>query len=114
LIGPKIPVHGVMIDTETGPSAVRLDTIDFAKSAGTAIGSPGSLGDFQYGEMKFPEMKIGDASSSATPATPPKPEPAPVPNVAATPPPVIRPATLPPLRPAKVPLPPPIRPNIYR
>jgi hypothetical protein len=108
LIGPKIPVHGVMIDTETGPSAVRLDTIDFAKSAGTAIGSPGSLGDFQYGEMKFPEMKIGDASSSA------KPESAPVPNVAATPPSIIKPATLPPLRPAKAPVPPPIRPNIYR
>jgi hypothetical protein len=108
LIGPKIPVHGLMIDTETGPSAVRLDTIDFARSSGTAIGSPGSLGDFQYGEMKFPEMKIGDSSSPATP------QPAPVPNVAATPPPIIKPATWPSLRPAKAPSPPPIRPNIYR
>jgi hypothetical protein len=93
---------------EAGPSAARPATIDFAKSSGTAIGSPGSLGDFQYGEMKFPEMKIGDSSSPA------KPESAPVPNVAATPPPVIKPATLPPLRPAKTPLPPPIRPNSYR
>jgi carbonic anhydrase len=123
LIGPKIPVHGLMINTETGkldwvvngyetgPSAVRPDTIDFARSSGTAIGSPGSLGDFQYGEMKFPEMKIGDSSSPATPATP---QPAPVPNVAATPPPIIKPATWPSLRPAKAPSPPPIRPNIYR
>ncbi|HEY4415227.1 MAG TPA: carbonic anhydrase [Verrucomicrobiae bacterium] len=116
LIGPQIPVHGLMIDVETG----KLDWVvngyetllaqptknkpamDFA-----AIGTTGALKDFDLGEMKFPEMKIGDAAMPGVPFTV-KP-----PTIVSTPtvPPVIK-SPLPPLRPAKVPLPPPIRPRI--
>ena len=75
LIGPKIPVHGLLADIETG----KLDWIvngyetlrnqlpmqpqpqpgaDAPQHA--PLGAPGSLGDFNLGEMKFPETKIGD------------------------------------------------------
>jgi carbonic anhydrase len=116
LIGPKIPVHGLMIDTETGKLEwvvngyetwsvpAKLGIIDFAQSSGTAIGSPGSLGDFHYGEMKFPENKIGDAASSPGPAKSASPPPQP------TPPPIKAPP-LPPLRVSKPGTPPPIRPT---
>lgn len=113
LIGPKVPVHGLMIDTETGKLdwvvngyetwnlATKPNTIDFAKSAGMSIGTPGSLVDFNYGEMKFPEAKIGDAAYSFNPT---KPASAPV-----TPP-----QPLPPLKPAKVTPPSPVHPPPIR
>src|SRR5271154_6391477 len=105
LIGPKIPVHGLMIDTETG----KLDWVvngyealqtplspnmakTMPKTEMAQLGVPGSFKDFEMGEMKFPEMKIGD---SALPASPPK--------LALPPPPIARPS--------KAPLPPPIRPR---
>jgi carbonic anhydrase len=107
LIGPKIPVHGLLIDTETG----KLDWVvngyealqtplspmmakTMPKTDMAQLGVPGSFKDFEMGEMKFPEMKIGD---SALPASPPK--------LTSPPPPPIA-------RPAKAPLPPPIRPRI--
>jgi carbonic anhydrase len=72
LIGPKIPVHGLMVDIETG----RLEwvvngyqTFDTAagkfestlKKADQTIGAMEELGKFAMGEMKFPETKIGEA-----------------------------------------------------
>jgi carbonic anhydrase len=111
LIGPKIPVHGLMIDTETGKldwvvngyealqtlAQPTMPKMDFA-----ALGSLGAFKDFDMGEMKFPEMKIGEAALPGklpqTPATPAL-------KIQPTAPPVVPP----PLRPAKVPLPPPIR-----
>jgi carbonic anhydrase len=121
LIGPRIPVHGLMIDTGTGKldwavngyetwsMPAKSDVIDFAKSSGTTIGSPGSLGDFHYGEMKFPDGKIGDAAmafvpASAKPAATPTPPPLPS----------MKPQSPPPLKPAKVNAPPPIRPPTPR
>jgi carbonic anhydrase len=110
LIGPKIPVHGLMIDTGTGKLdwvvngyenwslPTRADTIDFAQSSGVAIGSPGSMGDFSYGEMKFPESRIGDTAFSLDPAKPP------------TPPPIAKPQPMPTLKPARATVPPPIQP----
>jgi carbonic anhydrase len=71
LIGPKIPVHGLLADIETG----RLDwvvngyntlqTLTQPQSQPGASSFPpisglGSPGNFDLGEMKFPEMKIGD------------------------------------------------------
>ncbi len=117
LIGPKIPVHGLMIDIATG----KLDWVvngyetlltqvpptqpkmDFA-----AIGALGSFKDFDMGEMKFPELKIG---AVALPGKPLALEPVPVAKPPA--PPVIK-SPLPPLRPAKVPLPPPLRPRGFQ
>jgi hypothetical protein len=94
---------------ETWSMPAKSDVIDFAKSSGTTIGSPGSLGDFHYGEMKFPDGKIGDAAmafvpASAKPAATPTPPPLPS----------MKPQSPPPLKPAKVNAPPPIRPPTPR
>jgi carbonic anhydrase len=113
LIGPKIPVHGLLVDIGTG----KLDwvvngyeawqsqpgKIDFAKSSSAEIGAHGSMADFDIGEMKFPEMKIGEASartelSEIRPVVPPVPQ--------------IQPSITAPGRPPKIPLPPPIRPRL--
>src|SRR5262249_49735241 len=66
LIGPKIPVHGFLVDTETG----KLDWLvngyhnwehmgaqlnEAAKPGGHSIDMMKSLPSFQIGEMKFPE-----------------------------------------------------------
>ena len=113
LIGPKIPVHGLMIDIETG----KLDwvvngyetlqthvTPPMAKTDFAKLGVPGSFKDFEMGEMKFPEMKIGEASAKIgsaeiSPASPSQSVP-PVPPPPAVP------------RPPKIPMPPPIRPRV--
>src|SRR5271170_1739812 len=109
LIGPKIPVHGLMIDVETGkldwvvngydtlqtPVQPQMPKTDFA-----AIGVAGSFKDFEMGEMKFPEMKIGDAAAR-TELSEIKPTVAPVPQS--------QPLSAAPVRPPKIPLPPPIR-----
>jgi len=73
IVGPKIPVHGLLLDIETG----RLDWVDngyqaletaanqskeSVKSAGPASES---MGNFNFGEMKFPETKIGEFATKA-------------------------------------------------
>ena len=77
LIGPKIPVHGLLLDVETGKLDWIVNGYDTLQ-AQAAPGVPGniappkfgghleSLGafkDFAMGEMKFPEMKIGEAAT---------------------------------------------------
>jgi carbonic anhydrase len=76
LIGPKIPVHGLLLDIETG----RLDwvvngyeTWQKAPAAGAAAtatdpigGASGSSGAFNIGEMKFPEGKIGELATKTS------------------------------------------------
>ena len=74
LIGPNIPVHGLLADIETG----KLDWVvngyqALASQAPTAtshlpqLSGSSSLGNFDMGEMKFPETKIGDwAAAKAT------------------------------------------------
>jgi carbonic anhydrase len=116
LIGPKIPVHGLLIDVGTGkldwvvngydallaqPQPQMLKT-DFA-----TIGAAGSFKDFEMGEMKFPEMKIGDAAAR-TELSEIKPPAAPAPTIKMQPPPAA------PVPPPKIPLPPPIRPRIVQ
>lgn len=72
LIGPRIPVHGLLLDIETG----RLDWVvnGYETPAKTApelmpkLDSPkleplGSFKDFVMGEMKFPETKIGEVAA---------------------------------------------------
>jgi len=114
LIGPKIPVHGLLIEVETGKLDWVVNGYDtlpanapaqMPKTQFASIGDLGSFKDFAMGEMKFPEMKIGDA------ALPGKPEqiiPIPPPLMPKAPP----VATLPPLKiSGKSPAPPPIRPR---
>src|SRR5947207_3594198 len=77
LIGPKIPVHGVLVDIETGklewlvngyqtlnrPMAKPADLI--MPSIGAAVAELATLAEFKLGEMKFPETKIGEAVADA-------------------------------------------------
>ena len=68
LIGPHIPVHGLLADIETG----KLEWIvnGYEKLAAQMqqpapanfpqLSTMSSLGNFDIGEMKFPETKIGD------------------------------------------------------
>jgi carbonic anhydrase len=113
LIGPKIPVHGLMIDIGTGKldwvvngyetmlAQVQPPTpkMDFAK-----LGALGSFKDFELGEMKFPEMKIGEAAAKIG-----ETEIKPVMPSSAVPP-VVQSSGA--MRPPKIPLPPPLRPRV--
>src|SRR5208337_3652942 len=74
LIGPKIPVHGLLLDIGTGKldwivngyetlEAAASETVQPADSIGSA--QP-SVGSFNLGEMKFPETKIGETATKAT------------------------------------------------
>jgi carbonic anhydrase len=76
LIGPKIPIHGLLVDIETGKldwlvngyQAAETMTIrwnEFVKSAGQSVDKLKSLTDFNIGEMKFPETKIGETVTNA-------------------------------------------------
>ena len=71
LIGPGIPVHGLLADIETGKLewlvngyntlASKIPTATSAMpQLGGAGSGPGAAGGFDMGEMKFPETKIGD------------------------------------------------------
>jgi carbonic anhydrase len=76
LIGPKIPVHGLLLNIENGEldwvvnGYQTLDTI--ADRLKEPIGPAGSMPDmlksmpsFHIGEMKFPEGKIGELATKA-------------------------------------------------
>ena len=104
LIGPKIPVHGLLVDIETGKlewivngyetlavqTAPTIPKMDFA--------TLGAFKDFEMGEMKFPEMKIGDAASSGKPIRV-EVQPAAVAAPTASVPPPLKKSPLPPIRP---------------
>jgi carbonic anhydrase len=148
LIGPQIPVHGLMLDLATGKLdwvVNGYDTLQAQPSPGFQSAEPapkfGDLGEslgafkeFSMGDMKFPDLKIGETASkvehavsdavralesqigqSAAPAASetapaagtaaPRPEP----TWQKTPPIRMPPSALPPLK--KNPLPPPIRPR---
>jgi carbonic anhydrase len=71
LIGPKVPVHGFLMDIENGNlewvvngyqnwETVSSRWNEAVKSAGQTVDALKSLANFQIGEMKFPETKIGE------------------------------------------------------
>lgn len=111
IIGPKIPVHGLLIDIATAKldwvvngyeTLVSTANLSNIKTNLSSLGGPGTFKDFQIGEMKFPEMKIGDQSlpgkivEAAHEAPPPLP---PEPGLKKSPLPPLRPR--PPLNPHK-------------
>jgi len=112
LIGAKIPVHGLMIDVETGKLDWVVNGYDalqapvqptMARTDFATLGAAGSFKDFEMGEMKFPEMKIGDAALPGKLV-----QPTVIPSMP-QPPPV---TALPPKRTTgKMPVPPPIQPR---
>jgi len=85
LIGAKVPVHGLMIDVNTG----RLEWVvngyeNFATSTSpvaTATPAPSSgsnsisLPDFKMGDLKFPDTQIGEVKTPPTNILPQSPEP---------------------------------------
>ena len=95
LIGPRIPVHGLLVDIHTGKldwivngyhdleaAGVRRD--ELLQSTRHSLDAPQSLAPFQIGEMKFPESKIGEQaritgwrSGKVEPAAPAPPIPMP-------------------------------------
>ena len=115
LIGPKMAVHGLLVDIGTGKldwvvngyETMQMQSksagIGAGQIGGPQIGSLGAMADFNMGEMKFPDMKIGDAASthnltqSKTPSSPSSPPPMIVVPPAATPPPLKK-SPLPPIR----------------
>jgi carbonic anhydrase len=116
LIGPKIPVHGLLVDIETGKlewlvngyeslSAMSSKWNEVVRSADQTVDALKSLTDFQIGGIKFPETKIGEIVSNAEDWVSAKlheleakaPAPAPVPEAT------------PVVTPPKIPVPPPIR-----
>jgi carbonic anhydrase len=125
LIGPGTPVHGLVVDIQSG----RLDWIvnGYETQPAAALGAPGALQDliqhtqggldalknfaeFKMGEMKFPESKIGEGTAAAEEWMRRKLQGLnPLP---AAPPPANPPAASPP--PPKIPLPPPLRPRLSR
>jgi len=117
VIGPKIPVHGLMVDIHTGKlewlfnGYETLDTMgsrwnEVVRSAGQTVDAFKSLTDFKIGEMKFPETKIGETvtktedwlSKTLHEMEIKQPQAAPEPTPAVPP---------------KIPLPPPFRPRIH-
>ena len=77
LIGPKIPVHGVMVDIETGKlewvvngyQTLSTTASEFTSSLKGAMDKAeatlGHFEDFKIGDMKFPETKIGQLATQA-------------------------------------------------
>jgi carbonic anhydrase len=74
LIGPKIPVQGLLIDIETGKlewlvngyqtlGAAASPWNQLAQAVGPAADALKPLTGFNLGEMKFPEGKIGEMAS---------------------------------------------------
>ena len=77
LIGPKIPVHGLLLDIETGKvewlvngyqtwAAMSEKWNEVVRSGGETVDKLKSLTDFNIGEMKFPDTKIGETVTKAT------------------------------------------------
>jgi carbonic anhydrase len=127
LIGPKIPVQGLMVNIQSGqlewvvngydvlarPAAaaasVRLPTL------GGIVGDLATGAGFDMGEMKFPETKIGEMANAVKQMFSEAKQvatPSPSPDLPTPPPPtLVPPIPPPPTRPRVVPVPPPIQLN---
>src|SRR5882724_6493148 len=86
LIGPKMPVHGLMVDIATGKlewvvnGYQALDTVVAVKAqsighADESIDAMKSFTAFKMGEMKFPDTKIGELATGAKTWPPPGSQP---------------------------------------
>jgi carbonic anhydrase len=115
IIGTNVPVHGLVVDIETGKVEWLVNgyqTLEM-RGAGPALGAPvgqatpdlGSLGDFKIGEIKFPEGKIGDVAANTEDWLSGKIQPPPTAPLPPSPQP--KPAV-----PPRIPLPPPYRPKL--
>jgi carbonic anhydrase len=74
LIGPKIPIHGLLADIETGKLEWIVNGYETlqqhpqsqpAANSFPQLSAFNTLGNFDIGEMKFPETKIGELAAKA-------------------------------------------------
>jgi len=119
LIGPRIPVQGVLVDIATGKLEWLVNgyqTLESAggrwqevvKSAGQTVDALKSFAEFEMGEMKFPETKIGEIVTQGANWLSEKSQSQ---QIGSQPPPApAEPASTVPLR---IPLPPPLRPRVH-
>jgi carbonic anhydrase len=59
VIGPRIPVHGLLVDTETGKLEWIVNGYEVLERGVSQTAAPVAMADFKIGEMKFPDFKIG-------------------------------------------------------
>jgi carbonic anhydrase len=116
LIGPRIPVHGLMVDVETGKLEWVVNGYQILElasaspsqqtihSASQTLDTLKSLEDFKIGEMKFPETKIGEVVTKATNWLSQELQ-----QLEAKPMEPVKTEQTPPVQPGKIPVPPPIR-----
>jgi carbonic anhydrase len=122
LIGPAIPVHGLMVDVQTGRLEWIVngyDTLDKPANAqpglelpalGSTAGASSVGAAFEFGNLKFPEAKIGEFVKGAEKLyTEVKQEMPALGRSAPAPAPVAPPVPPPIPRPHNIPIPPPIR-----
>lgn len=112
LIGPKIPVHGLMVEVSTGRLEWVVNGYDAlarqAAQMGIALKTMEAIGNLEekigkaVGEIKFPEIKIGEIATEVKNLIP-ETKPAIVQPVNPPPPPPPIPSNKP------IPVPPPIR-----
>src|SRR5436189_5701463 len=118
LIGQKIPVHGLLVDIETGklewlvngyqmPGTADARWTEVVKSTGQTVDALKSFAEFKIGEMKFPEAKIGETVAKAEDWLKEK-----IHQVGTRPAPTLPSPGNPPA-PPKIPRPPPIRPRMH-
>ena len=63
LIGPRIPVHGLLVDVESGKLEWVVngyEALERSTSAQPSAALPTTMPEFKLAEMKFPDVKIGD------------------------------------------------------
>jgi hypothetical protein len=69
LIGSAIPVHGLIVDIQGGQLEWLVNGYNAlgtatSPAAQPAVGNQWNLPSFNLGEMKFPEIKIGEVASA--------------------------------------------------
>ncbi len=76
LIGPRVPVHGLLVDIESGKlecvvngyrtlENVTTQSNAAAQTAGRTMDALKGLADFNLGEMRFPDGNIGEVATKA-------------------------------------------------
>ena len=81
LIGPKIPVHGLLVDITTGKlewlvngyqtlGTAAAEVTEAVKQGGLAASSSSALPELRVGELKFPEFQIGESPIDTTVLSP--------------------------------------------
>ena len=86
LIGARIPVHGLLVDVHSGKLEWVVNGYEALERASTAQQAQqpalaASMPEFKLADLKFPDMKIGDAPGyQPAPVSTPIPTPAPTPQ----------------------------------